>query len=260
MTASRILLGEFVGSFLLIALGCGLGAAMSLAGGAPLWVYALIWWLAVTGGVYASRGLSGAHMNPVFTLVFVLLGDTRRRDVPAYLLGQFLGCFVGAAALYAVLAADIAAYEATHGIARGAAASVRTAAFFTVFFPSPGGVVALSPSAAFLAETVATFTLVAAALTTTDRRSPATLPAAFGPVAVGAVVALLIMTVAPLTGTGLNPAREAGPRLFVRLAGWGDAALAADGTGGFLVYWLAPLLGGSLAALVYRAMITRRVV
>lgn len=250
MTQTRIILGEALGGFLLIAIGCGAGAAATIAGGAPLAVMALAWGLAVAIAVHAARPFSDAHLNPVFTLVALLRRQMPGAQAPAYLGGQFLGTFLGAVAVALLFGSGIAAFEAEHGLVRGAAASVKTAAIFTVFFPSPGGVAALTPVAAFVAEAVATFALVALALMATDAASPVKLPTALGPSAVGAVVAVLILTVAPLTGTGLNPAREFGPRLFVWLAGWGPAAWAHDGAGGLIVYWLAPLLGGTMAGLM----------
>lgn len=245
----RILLGEALGGFLLIAIGCGAGAAATVAGGAPLALMAVAWGLAVAAAVHAARPLSAAHLNPVFTLVAVLRRQIAARQAPAYLAGQFIGTFLGAVAVAALFWPAIAAFEAEHGIARGTAASVRTAAIFTVFYPSPGGVAALTTAAAFAAEAVATFALVALALVTSEPKSPLRVPDALGPSAVGLVVAVLIVTVAPLTGTGLNPAREFGPRLFVWLAGWGAAAWPGDGAGGLVVYWLAPLVGGTAAGL-----------
>lgn len=258
MTRARIILGEALGGFLLIAIGCGAGAAATLVGGAPLAVMAFAWGLAVAIAVHAARPFSDAHLNPVFTLVAVLRRQLPRGQAAAYVGGQFLGTFLGAVAVALVFGPGIAAFEAEHGLVRGAAASVKTAAIFTVFFPSPGGVTALTPGAAFAAEAVATFVLVALALTATDAASPLRLPDALGPSAVGAVVAVLILTVAPLTGTGLNPAREFGPRLFVWLAGWGRAAWAGDGAGGLIVYWLAPLVGGTAAGLGFARLVALR--
>lgn len=258
MSGSRIILGEVIGTFLLMAIGCGAGIVATAAGGVPLAVIAFAWGLAVTVAVYASRGLSDAHLNPVFTLAFVVLGRTPRGALPAYLVGQFIGAFVGTALVYALAAPEIAAFEAVHGIVRGTAASVRTAALFTVFFPSPGGVATLTASAAFATEAAATLMLVGVVLLLTDPRSPTRTPDAIAPCLVGLVVAGLIGLAAPLTGAGFNPAREAAPRLFALLAGWGPAALAGDGADGVVVYWLGPIVGAMVATLGFRQVLRLR--
>lgn len=260
VSGSRIILGEVIGTFLLMAIGCGAGVVATAVGGVPLVVIAFAWGLAVTVAVYASRGLSDAHLNPVFTLAFVVLGRTRRDAVPAYLLGQFIGAFAGTVAVYALAAPEIASFEAVNGIVRGTAASVRTAALFTVFFPSPGGVATLTALGAFATEAAATLTLVALVLILTDPRSPARTPDWIAPCLVGVVVACLIGLAAPLTGAGFNPAREAAPRLFTFLSGWGRVALAGGGAGGFFVYWLGPIVGAMIAAYGFRRALRLRTI
>ena len=65
---------------------------------------------------------------------------------------------------------------------------------------------------------------------------------------------------APLTGAGFNPAREAAPRLFTFLSGWGRVALAGDGAGGFFVYWLGPIVGAMIAAYGFRRALRLRTI
>lgn len=62
----------------------------------------------------------------------------------------------------------------------------------------------------------------------------------------------------PLTGFALNPARDFGPKIFAWLAGWKSIAFS----GGrdipyFLVPIFGPLVGASLGAFGYRALIKR---
>lgn len=70
--------------------------------------------------------------------------------------------------------------------------------------------------------------------TAVDRRAPKSV----FPLAIGLTVALEIMAVGPLTGAAMNPARTFGP------------ALASGHWTHHLVYWIGPLIGGSVAALV----------
>jgi len=65
----------------------------------------------------------------------------------------------------------------------------------------------------------------------------------------------LIAITAPLTQTGINPARDFGPRIIAYLAGWGHIAIPGPRGGFFWVYILAPLLGGAIAAACFRVVI-----
>jgi len=58
----------------------------------------------------------------------------------------------------------------------------------------------------------------------------------------------LLTTFAPLTGCGLNPARDLGPRLVTWYAGWGAQALES-----WWVYTIGPLIGGVLGGTLYQA-------
>jgi glycerol uptake facilitator-like aquaporin len=75
------------------------------------------------------------------------------------------------------------------------------------------------------------------------------------PLLVGGAVALLISAVAPLTGAGMNPARDAGPRLLLWMAGWGRIAFPGARDLDVLVYWTAPLVGGPLGMWLYDALL-----
>lgn len=62
----------------------------------------------------------------------------------------------------------------------------------------------------------------------------------------------------PLTGFALNPARDFGPKLFAYLAGWGQVAFTgARDIPYFLVPIFGPIIGASLGAFGYRALIGR---
>ena len=95
-------LGEFLGTMILIVLGVGCGAGISLnkayAKGQGWLFVALAWGMAVTFGVYvAGQFGSQGHLNPAVTIGFAAFGFFPWSQVMPYLLGQFLGAFVGAA-------------------------------------------------------------------------------------------------------------------------------------------------------------------
>lgn len=62
-------IGEFLGTALLIFFGVGCVAALKVAGANfGQWEISIMWGLGVTIAVYASAGLSGAHLNPAVTI------------------------------------------------------------------------------------------------------------------------------------------------------------------------------------------------
>ena len=67
-------------------------------------------------------------------------------------------------------------------------------------------------------------------------------PAGFAGLAIGLSLVLIHLVGIPITGTSVNPARSLGPAVFV-----GGAALAQ-----LWLFWVAPLIGGILAAVIWR--------
>src|ERR1700676_1526614 len=84
---------EFLGTFVLIALGVGVVAQVKLseqAAGGYLSIN-LGWGLAVTLGVYVAGGVSGAHLNPAVTLALAVHRGFPWRTVLPYVVAQFAG-------------------------------------------------------------------------------------------------------------------------------------------------------------------------
>ena len=101
-------LAEFIGTALLILLGNGVVAGVVLSGtkseNAGWIVITIGWGLAVTFGVYAVGGVSGAHLNPAVTLALAATGQWSEHftpaSVPLYITAQILGAMVGANLVY----------------------------------------------------------------------------------------------------------------------------------------------------------------
>jgi len=72
-------------------------------------------------------------------------------------------------------------------------------------------------------------------------------PAGFGGIAIGLALTLVHLISIPVTNTSVNPARSTGPALFV--GGWALAQL--------WMFWIAPLVGGALAGVLYRTVLQR---
>lgn len=218
-------LAEFVGTFVLVFGGCG---AAVLAGDriGALGV-ALAFGLALLAMVYAIGPISGCHINPAVTLGLLLSGKMDRKLAPGYWAAQIAGAIVAAGVLLVIAKGMPAGY---HPSLQGLAANGFGAR-------SPAG---FGWGAAFLTEAILTFFLVFTVLGATDLRAPA----GFAGLAIGLVLTLTNLVAISVTNASMNPARSIGPAVFV--GGWALRQI-----------WLfiaAPLVGGCIAAGVYRAV------
>ena len=106
-----------------------------------------------------------------------------------------------------------------------------------------------------MAETVGTFVLVTMIFSLTEGCNLGRPDDALAPFFIGLTVTIIISIIAPLTQAGLNPARDLSPRLFSMIAGWGKAALPDQNFGHLTIYCLGPVVGASLASLVFTRII-----
>jgi glycerol uptake facilitator-like aquaporin len=134
------LLGEALGTFLLVLFGTGSVACAVLTGALQgLWQVAVVWGFGVTIAIYCSAALSGAHLNPAVSLAFALLRPTsfpRRRLLP-YCWAQVVGAIGAGLVVWAAFAPFLIRFEAHEGITRGAAGSEKAAMIFGEYFPNP---------------------------------------------------------------------------------------------------------------------------
>ena len=93
---AREVAAEFLGTFVLIVFGAGVVAQVVLSGGTAGGYLSinLGWGLAVTMGVYAAGGVSGAHINPAVTVALAVHRRFPWKKVLPYCAGQFAGAFV----------------------------------------------------------------------------------------------------------------------------------------------------------------------
>jgi glycerol uptake facilitator protein len=265
MSAPRsALVGELLGTFLLVLFGTGSVACAVLTGALQgLWQVAVVWGFGVTIAIYCSAALSGAHLNPAVSLAFALL---RPRSFPVarlvpYLLAQLAGAILAGLAVWAIFAPFLARFEAREGLVRGAAGSERAAMIFGEYFPNPAvfgtgpdAAALISPFGAMLVEAIGTAILVLVIFSLTDPDNVAAPEPTLVPFFIGFTVAVLISLFAPLTQAGWNPARDFGPRLVALLAGYGSIAIPGP-HGGFWIYIVGPLVGGLAGGLVYERIV-----
>ncbi|MBM4001588.1 MAG: aquaporin family protein [Planctomycetes bacterium] len=241
MSNSRILIAELAGTWLMITFGCGVVANVLLARskgfGAGWLAICTGWAFAVTIGVYASNAVSGGHLNPTITLANWVLGKTEASQIPAYVVGQFLGAVLGAVTVWL---AYLPHWSVTDD------ASLKRGVFCTApairSYPSN-----------VLCEAIGTFVLVLGAqlmLTSDNFQKETGFPEGLAPFMVGVLVWAIGLSLGGPTGYAINPFRDLGPRLahaMLPIAGKGDS----DWTYAWVPI-VGPILGALLAALVYR--------
>jgi MIP family channel proteins len=254
------ILGELVGTFILVLIGTGSVACAVLTGALQgLWQVAVVWGLGVTIAIYTSAALSGAHLNPAVSLAFALLRPKQfpRSRVLPYVVAQLTGAVLAGLVVWAAFSPLLSRFEAKEGLVRGAPGSEKAAMIFGQYFPNaamfgtgPDAHELVSPLQAAVVEGFGTLLLVLVIFTLTDPDNHAAPEPTLVPAFVGATVAVLIAVFAPITQAGWNPARDFGPRLVAVLAGYGQMAIPGP-QGGFLIYIIGPLIGGPLGGLLY---------
>ena len=214
MLAPRKLAAELVGTFTLIFAGCGSVLLFTGNAGVTLVGVALAHGLAIAVMISALGAVSGGHFNPAVTFGMWV---TRRIETVTgigYIVAQLAG---------AVLAASALTLLYPEGL--------RSAA--TLATPSLGPGIDFAKGVGI--EAILTFFLVTVIFgTAVDPRGPR-----IGGLAIGLTITMDIFAGGTLTGAAMNPARAFGPAL---LSGqWAD----------HFVYWIGPIIGAVVAALVY---------
>jgi MIP family channel proteins len=209
---------EFLGTFTLCFIGQGAICSLTLAGHAELLPIAVAHGLALVVMISAFGATSGGHFNPAVTFGFLVTGKQSAASAAKYWISQLLGAVVASWLLTLCYPASV-----WQSVRLGAAAV------------SPE----ISPLIAMVIELVLTFFLVTVVWgTAVDSRAPK-----IGGFGIGLTVLMDILVGGPLTGAAMNPARAFG------------AALVSGAWGPHWVWWVGPLAGGALAALIYRNLV-----
>jgi glycerol uptake facilitator protein len=256
-----------VGTYLLVLFGTGSVAAAVLTGAqVGLWQVAVVWGFGVTLAIYATAGVSGAHLNPAVSLAFALRrpGAFPIGRLLPYCAAQLAGAILAGATVAAAFLPFITRLETAKGLVRGTPGSELSAMVFGEYFPNPAlfgtdaaAQALVSPLAATLIEGFGTAILVFVIFALTDADNPAAPPANIAPFFIGFTVAILISLFAALTQAGWNPARDLGPRLVALALGWGEIAIPGP-RWGFLAYIVGPLIGGPVGGTLYDLLLGPR--
>jgi MIP family channel proteins len=215
------LLAEFIGTFVVIFFAIGAICAdqyLRASGQTPIGTLgaALAYGLAYAIMVSAVSHISGGHLNPAVTAGYWVTRRLGTLQALFYWIAQLLGA-IAATYLLFVIVPDAIWTSAGRGVSLLAPDFTRLHAM--------------------LLEGVMTFFLVFVVFATlVDSRGTFSKISSF---AVGLTVAVDVLFGGPFTGAAINPARAFGPALAARY--WSNHG----------VYWVGPLLGGVLAAVIY---------
>lgn len=219
--ALRHVIAEFVGTFALVFVGSGAILSAKISGSpAALVEVALAHGLVLAVMVSALMRISG-HFNPAVTIAFLATRRIEAMMAALYIVAQIIGAVAAAYALKATFPEAI--FIATRGGGQSIALDT-------------------SGSQAFMLEAIATFLLMFVIYgTVVDLRGPK-----IGGLGIGFVVAADILAIGSRTGASMNPARSFGP------------AVASGVFEAQSLYWIAPIVGALVAALLYEFLFMRR--
>ena len=218
-------IAEFIGTFVLVFFACGVAA---LTGG-NIVPTALAFGLVIVAMAYSIGRISGCHINPAVSIAMLVAGKMSVKDFILYIVAQILGGLVGAIALF--------------GFAKmGGATLLGNACNGLVGTEPVGGIFA-----AILVEVVLTFIFVYVILNVTDPKSESTKNTAG--LIIGLTLTLVHLIGICFTGTSVNPARSLATAIGAAIFNGEMEPLQ-----NVWIFIVAPLVGGVVAALVFKAM------
>ena len=215
---------EFIGTFTLVFLACGtaavLGCNKDVSNGAYI-LTALAFGLVIVAMAYSIGNVSGCHINPAVSLGVLINGGMSIKEFALYIVAQFAGATAGAGALAILIGADTGL--GTNSLYKA------SETFAGSWIRSLGVEIAL------------TFIFVLVILSVTSNKKYEKCAGLI----IGFTLTLVHIFGIHFTGTSVTPARSFGPAIFV-----GGSALSS-----LWVFIVGPLVGGALAAVIYRFLI-----
>ncbi len=223
MESNRVLLQqavvEFIGPFALVFLGVG---AITMTAGQDLVAIALAHGLAIGIMIAAAGHISGGAYNPAVTIGLAIAGKLKPLQATVYIVAELLGAVAAALALTMIFTSEQvdAVNLGTPQVASG-----------------------ISLGGALLGEIILTFFLMFVIFgTAVDQRSNKAIAA----LAIGLTITADIFALGAITGAVMNPARQFGPALVEGM--WSD----------FWIWWIGPIVGAAIAAIVYNWVLLDR--
>lgn len=220
MSSVKKYIAEFIGTAVLVIFGCGTAMTVGCdaASGSGYLLTALAFGLVIVAMAYSVGNISGCHINPAVSIGMLVAGKLSVKDFIGYVIAQFAGATAGALFLKVL-------FDMTPVVDKTGAYGSNALA---------GDHIGIS----FVLEAVLTFVFVFVILGVTSKKENDSTAG----LVIGFTLTLIHILGIGFTGTSVNPARSFGPALIA-----GGPALSA-----LPVFIIAPLVGGVLAALVFK--------
>ena len=212
-------ISEFVGTFVLVLVACGVAVVTN----ANVVATSLAFGLVIVAMAYSIGNVSGCHVNPAVSLSMLLTKQMNFKDFVCYVVAQFAGAISGAA----VLGVLLGSFKALGADGYGAT-----------------GQLATSSCIALVIEIILTFIFVTAILGVTSKKEYKNIAG----IVIGLTLTLVHLIGIPFTGTSVNPARSFGPALLQ-----GKDAICQ-----YWVFLIAPLIGAALASAFYNCILKEK--
>ncbi|XP_067632942.1 aquaporin AQPAn.G-like isoform X1 [Eurosta solidaginis] len=219
-------LGELIGTALLVFLGC-MGCVKNAAYENNHLQMTFNFGLVVMVIIQCFGCVSGAHLNPAVTLAAYIYNMVSLTQVALYIVGQLLGGFIGYGLLKALIPNNAVILDGPHNLC-----------VTTVHAD-------ISPWQGCAIEFIISGVLIFTCCGVWDPRNAKFHDSV--PIRFGLAISCLAITAGQFTGASMNPARSFAPALwnFDFQDNW--------------IYWIGPMGGSAVCAVVYKAIFRREV-
>ena len=211
-------ISEFVGTLVLVFMGCGSAVFLGCDTDGGHLAVAFAFGLSIVAMAYVIGGISGCHINPAVSLAMLLRKKLSVADFCGFVIAQIVGAIAAAGLLKLLLSGGLV--DKTEG-----------------FLGSNGAAGAGGAWGALLVEVILTFIFIIVIIGVTSDESKGSVAG----IVIGLTLTFVHIIGIPLTGTSVNPARSIGPALYA-----GGSALSD-----LWIFIVGPLVGSVLAVLVY---------
>lgn len=231
MKSFKKYVAEFIGTMVLVIVGCGVAVATGCSDNGGIVATALAFGLAIVALAYTIGSISGCHINPAVSLAMLITKKISALDFLGYVIAQTLGATLGASivALF---------FKRFYSLGGNQAQAVLTEGYGEVG----------SLFVALAVEIVLTFIFVFAILGVTSKDENGRVSG----LVIGLSLTLVHLLGIRLTGTSVNPARSFGPALLQAFAGNTDALAQV------WIFIVGPLAGAALAALIFKLLFSKK--
>ena len=229
MSNLRKYFAEFIGTAVLVILGCGTAMVTDCKEWGGYVATALAFGLVIVGMAYCVGNVSGCHINPAVSLGVLLSGGMTFGDFIGYVLAQCIGATAGAGVLAAFKFGGMK--DLTDSFGSNTVGNLKNAWI------------------GILVEAVLTFIFVLVILGVTSKKENGSVAG----LVIGFTLTLVHLLGIRLTGTSVNPARSFGPALMTCICNKDGGPI-----GVLWVFVVGPFVGAALAALVHKCFTCKK--